>query len=122
MRRVLGIAVVTLLFGTAPAWASSLVGQWHFDEGYGTVAHDSSGHNNTGTLQGSQLPSWVAGESGDALRFNGVDSNVNVPDSSSLVTDSWSFTRSLGGAHEVVPRNDRPSVRVRRAARVDLLS
>jgi hypothetical protein len=51
-----------------------LVGWWRFDEGSGTIASDSSGNGNTGTLQGSPLPSWVAGRYGDALQFNGANS------------------------------------------------
>ena len=34
---------------------------WHFNEGSGSLALDSSGNGNTGTLTGSPLPSWVSG-------------------------------------------------------------
>jgi Concanavalin A-like lectin/glucanases superfamily len=116
MRRVFGIAVAALLIGAAPAGASTLVGQWHFDEGFGTVAHDSSGHNNTGTLQGSPLPAWVEGEYGDALRFGGSqttnapNSNVHVPDSSSLQPSSgitvaaWVKGTSVGPFRYIVDK------------------
>jgi hypothetical protein len=60
----------------------SPVGYWKFDEGSGTVASDSSGNGNTGTLLNG--PQWVAGISGTALSFDGYSSNVVVPDSSSL--------------------------------------
>jgi hypothetical protein len=62
-----------------------LVGWWRLNDGSGTVASDSSGNGNNGTLVGSPLPSWVAGlYGGDALSFNGVNDYVSIPLSSSL--------------------------------------
>jgi hypothetical protein len=61
-----------------------LVGWWRFDEGSGTIASDSSGNGNNGTLQGSPLPNWVAGKYGDALSFDGTNDYVAAPSSSSL--------------------------------------
>jgi len=58
------------------------VGYWKFDEGSGTVASDSSGNGNTGTLTNG--PQWVNGKVGKALKFDGVDDYVYVPHSSSL--------------------------------------
>jgi hypothetical protein len=67
-----------------------LVGWWHFDEGAGTVANDSSGNGNNGTITGA---SWVAGRYGNALSFNGIDNYVQVPDSSSLhITTALTIT------------------------------
>ncbi len=60
----------------------SLVGYWRFDEGTGTVASDSSGNGNTGTLING--PRWVYDVSGMALSFDGIDDYVSIPDSSSL--------------------------------------
>ncbi|MGD8501806.1 MAG: LamG domain-containing protein, partial [Phycisphaerales bacterium] len=57
--------------------AAELVGYWKFDEGSGTIAYDSSGHGNDGTLDGD--PQWVAGRIGGALEFNGTDSIVDIP-------------------------------------------
>lgn len=55
-----------------------LTGAWTFDAGVGTTAHDSSGQAPNGTLEGgvSRLP----GRSGGALRFDGVDDRVTIPD------------------------------------------
>jgi hypothetical protein len=51
-----------------------IVGLWHFDEGSGTVAGDSSGNGNNGTIYGA---TWVPGISGQALSFNGVNAYVD---------------------------------------------
>jgi hypothetical protein len=52
-----------------------------FDEGSGTVAHDSSGSGHNGTLTGSPLPSWLTtGPTGfnDAIQFDGAQNYVGV--------------------------------------------
>jgi len=55
-----------------------LVGLWHFDEGSGTKANDSSGNNIHGTLKptGSE-PTYVPGNYSTALLFDGVDKYVD---------------------------------------------
>lgn len=69
---------------TPQAKAGSLppVGYWKFDEGSGTFASDSSGNGNTGTLMNG--PQWVDGVIGKALKFDGIDDYLSVPDSPSL--------------------------------------
>jgi hypothetical protein len=63
-----------------------LVGWWRFDEGSGTVAGDSSGNGNNGTIYGA---TWVAGKYGDALNFSGVNNDVACGNS---LTDPVVFT------------------------------
>jgi len=56
----------------------------HFDEGSGTVAHDSSGNGNDGTINGA---TWVHDVFGNALTFDGINDFVDVPLKSSLAGD-----------------------------------
>lgn len=64
----------------------NLVGWWMFEEGSGTVAVDSSGYDNYGTLRG--VPQWTVGYNGDALLFDGVDDWLEVPHSPILTVDN----------------------------------
>ncbi|NIP40931.1 MAG: DUF1565 domain-containing protein [Candidatus Aenigmarchaeota archaeon] len=64
---------------------------WHFDEGSGDLAGDSSGNANQGTIQGA---AWTTGLSGSALSFDGVNDYVSVPendilDPSEITIDAW---------------------------------
>jgi hypothetical protein len=84
--------------------APSVVGLWRFNEGTGTMAADSSGLGNNGTLTGENgaVPAWVTGQAGfgGALRFtnNGTDHvYVDVPGAASLMigqtaTNPWTIT------------------------------
>ena len=60
---------------------SGLVAYWNFDEGSGNILHDVSGNGNDGTIYGA---TWVRGVKGYALRFDGENDYVDVPDSSLL--------------------------------------
>ncbi len=76
-------STLTLTFNIQPAKTSGdLVGYWKFDEGSGTTAYDSSGNGNDGILING--PVWTAGKVDGALRFDGIDDIVVVPDSASL--------------------------------------
>lgn len=61
-----------------------LVGHWKFDEASGTLANDSSGNNNTGTL--ANTPTRVAGKLGaGALQFASASQEyITVANASSL--------------------------------------
>jgi hypothetical protein len=89
--KLLSIVVVFLIatsaLSTLPHQAKSAtigfpVGYWEFDEVSGTLANDSSGNGNTGTLVNG--PQRVAGISDMALSFDGSDDHVLIQDSSSL--------------------------------------
>jgi len=78
------------------------VAEWKLDEGQGQTVHDSTKQGNNGTLganSGSSTddPTWVAEDqcvSGKCLKFDGVDDNVVVPQSSNLKVSSNNFTIS----------------------------
>ncbi|HUW20065.1 MAG TPA: right-handed parallel beta-helix repeat-containing protein [Sedimentisphaerales bacterium] len=53
-----------------------LVGYWKFEDGNGTTALDSSGHQNTGSLIGG--PVWTSSRFNGALRFDGIDDAVEI--------------------------------------------
>jgi hypothetical protein len=57
-----------------------LVSHWRFDEGDGTIAHDSVGENH-GTVQGAK---WTTGRVGGALSFDGDGDFVFVGDDDTL--------------------------------------
>jgi hypothetical protein len=66
-----------------------LVGWWRFDEGTGTIAGDSSGNGNNGTIYGA---TWVPGKDGTALIFDGTDDYVECPASASLDVSIFTIT------------------------------
>jgi len=77
------LILVTLLASVLPSlpvMASpdpGLVGLWHFDDGPGSTAFDSSGNDNDGTLSGGRF--------GNGIRTDGVAGHsVVVPDSATL--------------------------------------
>ena len=90
-----------------------VVGAWHFDEGNGTITHDTSGEENDGTLydanttndDGNTPPQWIDGKFGKALSFDGVDDyvDVNLPSSSfqtihgPITIELWFKANSLSG-------------------------
>ena len=81
----IGIAVLATVppHTTLEAQTSGLVAAYAFNEGAGATVADLSGANNTGTIGGTGT--WTAtGKYGGALRFNGTNTRVTVPDSASL--------------------------------------
>ncbi len=68
-------------------FSQGLAGSWHFDEGGGTVAVDSSGNGNNAVLVGNtNPPNWVPGVMGQAVGFSSANgARVWIPYSASLV-------------------------------------
>src|SRR5207344_548533 len=63
-----------------------LVASYSFNEGAGGTVTDTSGNNNTGTINGA---TWTSqGRFGAALTFNGVSNLVQIPTSTSLNVSS----------------------------------
>ena len=67
----------------------NLAGAWLFEEGSGTTANDSPGQGNQGVIEGT--PSWVAGQFGQALEFDG-DDLVIIQDADSLDVNAMTVT------------------------------
>jgi hypothetical protein len=78
---------------------------YHFDEGAGTVAHDSSGHGYDGGLRG---PEWTSGKFGGALWFDGKAGSVfrEVPAATrglrQLTVESWFSQEGTSGRRFLV--------------------
>ncbi|RLF92726.1 hypothetical protein DRN50_08440, partial [Thermococci archaeon] len=66
-----------------------LVAEWRFDEGAGSVLHDSSGNGNDGTIHGA---TWTEGKFGNALRFDGQDDFVDCGNPPNINFGSGDFT------------------------------
>src|SRR4026209_237920 len=62
--------------------SSPPVGDWRMNEGSGTVLVDPSTFGNNGTILGN--PTWVTGQHGQAIRFDGSGDYATVPDNASL--------------------------------------
>jgi hypothetical protein len=83
-------------------WAENcMVGYWRLDEGSDSIAYDSA-NGNHGTIYGA---SWVTGQVGKALDFNGNGDYVNVGNGSDLTSltpagmtiEAWVYnTRAIG--------------------------
>ena len=71
-------------------------GIWLLDEGNGTEIKDNSGKENHGELKSGE---WVDGPNNrPALKLNGVDDRVVIPDSESLYIDgAWTVTAWVNG-------------------------
>ncbi len=80
-----------------------LVAHWAFDEGTGTAAADSSGNGHTGRLNGNAA--WTAeGKIGGALRFDGANSWVEIPNDSGVENvQEESYTLALWFKPDGVP-------------------
>jgi len=77
-------SVVDIGYHYAAVWPSNdgLVGWWGLDEVAGTTAADCSGNGHNGTLLNG--PTWTTGTVGGALRFDGTNDSVSVPDAADL--------------------------------------
>src|SRR5262245_30825397 len=76
-----GFTDYTTTFQVNNPTSSGLVASFGFDEGSGTTVNSSAGSGMNGTISGATC---VAGKSGNALSFDGVDDWVTVPHSTAL--------------------------------------
>jgi len=77
---ILALALVCSLSYAAQK-DEGLVAYYAFDEGSGSIAHDSSGNGNDGQIQGAK---WVRLREGCALEFDGLDDYVDCGSDESL--------------------------------------
>ncbi|MGV3581970.1 MAG: Ig-like domain-containing protein [Methylophilus sp.] len=82
----------------------SAQGTWKFDEGVGTTVVDSSGNNHPLTLTNT---TWVAGQFGQAAKFNGTNASAqtagsNVDTSQSFSVSAWVKLDNLNGWQTIV--------------------
>ncbi|MBU1633490.1 hypothetical protein KJ762_03155, partial [bacterium] len=68
----------------------NLISYWPLDEGTDTVAVDITGNGNNAAIFNS--PAWVDGVFGNALRFDGMDDYVEIPNSPLLNIDTNEVT------------------------------
>ncbi|MHA1409173.1 MAG: LamG domain-containing protein [Candidatus Odinarchaeia archaeon] len=82
----LAVAVPTFVnVEQPPKPGENTVALWHFDEGNGEYAKDSSENSNNGKVYNA---SWVAGKFGSGLLFDGIDTYVDCGNDTSLdITD-----------------------------------
>ena len=83
------------IIGTPTLGLRGLVLWLKFNEGSGSVAYDSSFHNNHGTIYGA---TWTDGKLGKALSFDGAGDYVRVkgvPSSNSMTVAVWIKYRRL---------------------------
>lgn len=81
------------------SYCASPVAEYKFDEKIGTVANDTSGNNNIGSITGA---TWVRGKIGSALTFDNVDDGVNIANENftSLTDYTMSAWINIKGTHK----------------------
>jgi len=68
-RKLIYFVSFVLLLSIVGNASADLVVHWGFDEGSGSMVHDTSGNGHDGTINGT--PQWVPGIAGGALHFDG---------------------------------------------------
>ncbi len=86
--------------------SDNLVGWWKFDESSGSVATDSSGEGNNGSINNLAAGNiGVTGKSGLAFDFDGSNDDVSIPDATSIRPNQnysvslWFKPTSLSGSY-----------------------
>jgi hypothetical protein len=105
------VLLVGLVLSGAARAETGLIGWWTFDEGSGTIAHDSSGLGNDGTFGPEGTPQWVAGIRGGAIQLGGSDDYINInavandmPANNNFTISAW--VKTTTGDGNVIGSND----------------
>jgi hypothetical protein len=94
----------------SPPPGGGLVGAWAFAAGSGTIAADSSGSGNAGTLENA---TFGTGHTDGGLALNGTNARVTVADANSLdlktalTLEAWVNPAALGSAYRTVLLKER---------------
>jgi len=96
---------------------TGLVGSWHFSEGTGTFAADSSGQGNNGTIYNGEI--WTTnrqGEANSAISFDGNGNYVKIENSNAsghsldlrenFTISSWIYANSLSTFSTIVGKRN----------------
>ncbi|MCP4609634.1 MAG: LamG domain-containing protein [Planctomycetes bacterium] len=94
---LISIVVALSMAGNASA---DLILHWGFNEGSGTIAHDSSGNGYDGTIEGN--PDWEVGKIGGALHFDGSDDRVIDETTGDYINDLEAITICLWIKSDIV--------------------
>lgn len=68
----------------------TILGLWPLDEGSGDLTEDISGNENHGTLMSA--PTWIPGQFGGALAFDGSSAYVNCGNDEMLNVEVFSVS------------------------------
>jgi fibronectin type 3 domain-containing protein len=79
-----GYSNVTTATTQATPPANGPAAAYAFTEGTGSTTADASGNSLTGTLTNG--PAWIAGHTGNAISFDGVDDRVSIPSTLDVTT------------------------------------
>ncbi len=82
-------AIVTIQDDDSPPTQVFPIGYYAFDEGAGSIAGDSTGSGNNGTIYNGVTPGaiWVDGKFGKAIQFDGVNDYVNLGNNFNFALD-----------------------------------
>jgi hypothetical protein len=99
-------AGVTVTVSVQATSRTGLVGEYSFNQGSGTTLTDTSGNHNNGTITNG---TWAPGQfGGNALSFNGQNTWVTIPNSSSLnltsamTLEAWVKPTTFTGASSII--------------------
>lgn len=97
-----------------PLADANTVGLWHFQEGSGSIANDSSGRNHNGTFYSSNWSEGLLGWSGN---FNGGSSYVEIGHSEdfhpgAITLEAWIYINGSVGDFPSIMNKDRYWLRI----------
>jgi len=107
-RIILGIFLLYILLCCTQVYALGMVSYWNFEEGTGTIAHDSVSSNH-GTIYGA---SWTTGKVGNALSFDGINDYIEIGDvpsldiNSAITLEAWVKTAAAANHNNPIASKD----------------